>query len=119
MCVDVRVVDWLRREGHDATHLRELGLFGLPDPAIFAKAAEEGRTVLTFDLDFGEIAAASGGRTGVVVLRLRNTRLLHVVERLRATLPEASSALERGAVVTVEESRHRIRYFPGGGTGDP
>ncbi len=36
------------------------GLQTLPNGDIFAKAAREQRIVLTFDLDFGEILAASG-----------------------------------------------------------
>jgi predicted nuclease of predicted toxin-antitoxin system len=59
MGVATRVVEWLRGQGHDATHLRDEGLQTLPDDAIFAKADREHRTVLTFDLDFGEIVAPS------------------------------------------------------------
>jgi predicted nuclease of predicted toxin-antitoxin system len=31
MGVDVRVVEWLRRFGHEAVHLREQGLHRVPD----------------------------------------------------------------------------------------
>ena len=51
---------WLRAEGHDAVHVREIGLAGVPDHQVFARAAEDGRIVVTFDLDFGEIVAFSG-----------------------------------------------------------
>ncbi len=37
MGVDVRVVDWLRSQGHDATHLRDEGLQRLPNGEIFVK----------------------------------------------------------------------------------
>jgi predicted nuclease of predicted toxin-antitoxin system len=57
MGVDVRVVRWLREHGHDAVHLRDEGLQRLPNGEIFTKAIAEARVVLTFDLDFGEIAA--------------------------------------------------------------
>lgn len=53
MGVSVRVVRWLRDQGHDATHLRDEGLQRIPNGEIFAKAIAEGRIVLTFDLDFG------------------------------------------------------------------
>ena len=68
-------------------HLREQGLQPLPDGEIFLKARSEGRIVITFDLDFGEIAALSGERQpSVILFRLRNTRTSHVVERLSAVL---------------------------------
>ena len=52
MGVSITTVHALREAGHDAVHLREEGLIRLPDPDIVAKAAQEHRVVLTFDLDF-------------------------------------------------------------------
>lgn len=115
MCMDVRVVKWLQDQGHDATHLREEGLQRLPNGEIFVKAISENRIVLTFDLDFGEIAALSEGKkTSVIVFRLRNTRISHVIDRLSEVLSDSNSrgALAKGALVIVEESRHRVRYLP-------
>ncbi|MHB8765173.1 MAG: DUF5615 family PIN-like protein [Deferrisomatales bacterium] len=113
MGVSMRIVDWLRAEGHDVTHLRDEGLQRLPNGEIFAKAAQERRVVLTFDLDFGDILSASAGpRVGVVLFRLHNTRSPHVMDRLRATLSTSAAALEEGALAVVEETRHRIRRFP-------
>ena len=118
MGVDLRVAEWLRRNGHHVVHLRDEGLPRMPNGEIFAKAVKEGRVILTFDLDFGEIAALSGGRkASVVVFRLHNTRTPHVIERLAAVLADCMVALEKGVVLVVEESRRRIRYLPVGETG--
>jgi predicted nuclease of predicted toxin-antitoxin system len=117
MGVSMAVVDWLRSQGHDAVHLREQGLQRAADVDIFAKAVAEQRVVLTFDLDFGEIAALSQGqRASVLLFRLQNTRTTHVIERLTAILADCVPVLERGAVVIVEESRHRVRALPIGST---
>ena len=119
MGVAATVAEWLRTEGHDAVHLREEGLQTLPNGEIFAMAREQERVVITFDLDFGEIAAASAGNLpSVIVFRLRNARALHVIERLRKVLADSSAALESGAVITVEESRHRVRHLPIAGDAD-
>lgn len=113
MGLDVRVGSWLREQGHDAVHLRDEGLQRLPNGDIFNKAIAERRVVLTVDLDFGEIAALTrGDRARVVLFRLYNMRTSHVIQRLSAVLPDCSEALERGAVVVVEEGRHRIRSLP-------
>ncbi len=115
MGVDVRVAARLREQGHEALHLRDQGLQRLPNGEIFTKAISEHRIVLTFDLDFGEIAALARGRKpSIVVFRLHNTRTPHVLERLASVLADCSSALETGAVVVVEESRHRVRPLPVG-----
>lgn len=119
MGVDWRVVEWLRQQGHDAKHLRDEGLQRMPDAEIFEKAIAENGVILTFDLDFGEIASLSaGGKASVILFRLHNTRTPHVIERLGAVLMDSMNALTKGAVVIVEESRHRIRRLPIGKTED-
>ena len=109
-----RIVEWLRTQAHDATHLQEQGLQRLPDREVFAKASAERRVVLTFDLDFGEIVALSAPPSASVILfRLHDTSTTHVIERLEAVLEVSASQLEQGAVVVVvEETRHRVRAFP-------
>ena len=67
---------------------------------------------MTFDLDFGERAARHQNLSpGVVVFSMCNTRITHVIERFEHVLAESSTALAEGAVIVVEESRHRIRFF--------
>jgi predicted nuclease of predicted toxin-antitoxin system len=114
MGVAQRIVVWLRAEGHDAAHLREERLQRMPNGEIFEKAATENRIILTFDLDFGEIVALSGGRqVSVILFRLHNTRTPHVIDRLETVLRESGRALEEGAIVVVQESRHRTRRLIG------
>ena len=73
MGVSQTTVRALRDLGHDVVHLVELGLERLEDYSILGKARDEGRTVLTFDLDFGDLLAASGSALpSVVLFRLRN-----------------------------------------------
>ena len=116
MGVSWRVVDWLRQRGDDVVHLRDQALQRLPDSDVFAKATAEGRVVLTFDLDFGEIVAhLRSTRTSVVLFRLRDARPERVIARLEPVLRESAHALDRGAVVSVEDGRHRVRLLPIGG----
>ena len=94
-------------------HLRELGLQELDDEAVLAKAVAENRVVLSFDLDFADIVAAAGEvRVGVILLRLRSAQTARVVDRLQVVLTSAAQALEKGAVVIVEDARLRIRRLP-------
>jgi predicted nuclease of predicted toxin-antitoxin system len=101
---------WLRDEGHDAVHLRELGSSSLSDRDVFARAAVEDRVVITFDLEFGDIiGSASGTGPGVVLLRLRSPRQSHLRNRVRIALSLTEKTLETGAIVLVEDSRIRVR----------
>lgn len=115
MGVSAGVVTWLRNHGHDVACLPEQGLQKLADTSIFLKAGDEARVVLTFDLDFGEILALSGGRTvSVILFRLNNTITPFVIQRLQSLLSEedAIDLLESGAIIVVEDGRHRIRRLP-------
>jgi predicted nuclease of predicted toxin-antitoxin system len=68
--------------------------------------------VVTFDLDFGEIAAfARGRRASVILFRLRDTRAAHVIGRLSRVIDESAAALGDGCIAIVEDERHRIRYY--------
>jgi len=45
MGVCLKVVQWLRKQGHEVTHLRDEGLLTLPDGEIFSKALSENRVI--------------------------------------------------------------------------
>ncbi|HET6878841.1 MAG TPA: DUF5615 family PIN-like protein [Pirellulales bacterium] len=113
MGVSIRVVEWLRCGGHEVVHLREEGLQKLPNGDIFQKAVREQRIVLTFDLDFGEILAGCAGQlVSVILFRLHNTRTEFVIRRLGDVLMQSSNDLSNGAIVVVEDARHRVRKLP-------
>ncbi len=113
MGVSKRIVEDLRSRGHDAVHLREEGLQKLPDKDIFKKAIHENRIILTFDLDFGEIIAFSERViVSAIIFRLHNTRTPFVIQRLNQVLAGVSDIIEKGCVVTVEDSRYRVRKLP-------
>ena len=99
--------------GHDATHLHDEGLDELEDPDIFAKARDENRVLLTHDLGFGELVAATGSRLpSVIVFRLRNMRPDRVNHFLHRIIADHQEALERGAIVSVTEGQIRVRLLP-------
>jgi len=64
-------VEALRRDGHDVLWART-DMPGVPDPQIMARARAEGRVLLTFDKDFGELAFRSGlvAPCGIILFRL-------------------------------------------------
>ena len=51
---------WLGIRGHDAVHAAELGLGRAADTRILAQALQDGRTVVTADLDYPRLLALAG-----------------------------------------------------------
>jgi len=80
---------------------------------ILEKARKEQCILLTHDLDFGDLLAASGANLpSVVIFHLRNMRPEHVNGHLLNVVSQYSTALENGAIVTVTEGQVRIRNLP-------
>ena len=103
MGVSITTVQALRAAAHDAMHLREEDLIRLPD--IVAKAAQEQRGVLTFDLDFGDILAVARTETpSVIIFRLRNQTPAAVNPRLFRVIGDCESELASGAIIVVEDA---------------
>ena len=113
MGISPRVISALRERGHDALHLQEEGLGRLPDGEILAKALVEGRVLLTHDLDFGDLLAASRGKLpSVIIFRLKDMRAENVQVHLFSILDKQSTALENGVICSVTERKVRIRTLP-------
>ena len=113
MGVSMTVIRTLRQNGYDAVHLREEGLQRLADAEIVLKARLEERIVLTFDLDFGDILAASADvLPSVIIFRLQNTMPSFVASRLLEVLSECGQDLTTGAILTVQDNRYRLRRLP-------
>jgi predicted nuclease of predicted toxin-antitoxin system len=113
MGVSVRVVEARRAEGHDAVHLDEPGLNELRDVSIFERATAERRVIVTFDMDFGEIATFTAEpKASVISLRLEDQTAPNALRRIRAAIASCGEALDAGAIVSVEQMRCRIRRYP-------
>jgi predicted nuclease of predicted toxin-antitoxin system len=108
-----RTVDFLRTLGHDVVRIPEVLPPGAPDEEIVRHAFNQGRVIVTQDLDFSALVALSGAdRPSVLSLRLSSSRVEHVNEVLQRVLPDVEAALRAGAIVSVEDERMRIRDLP-------
>jgi predicted nuclease of predicted toxin-antitoxin system len=113
MGISPQVVEELRKTGHDALHLQDEGLHRLADGEILAHARNQGRVLLTHDLGFGELLAASGDQLpSVIIFRLSDMRPANVSRHLFTILKQQSEALTNGAVCSVTERKSRTRLLP-------
>lgn len=78
-----------------------------------ASAATRDYVVLTHDLDFGAILAAThGGKPSVVQIRAEDVSPDVIGKQVVAALRQMTSELDQGALLTVEPNRTRVRVLP-------
>jgi predicted nuclease of predicted toxin-antitoxin system len=84
------------------------------DEEIIALARREGRVVITFDTDFGEIYHQSEReRMGIIVLRLRNQTVESVNQKLSRFFSESAGNLDLDSLLVVIEE-HQVRIISSG-----
>jgi predicted nuclease of predicted toxin-antitoxin system len=106
-------VDRLNTAGFPAVHWSGVGRMDAADIEIMAYAAKHDYVVLTHDLDFSAILAATQGtKPSVVQIRSGNLSPAAIAEALIAALQQLTTDLEAGALLTVDPSRTRLHLLP-------
>jgi predicted nuclease of predicted toxin-antitoxin system len=106
-------VTHFRLEGVTAVHWSVVGRVDAPDAVIMAYAADHDYVVLTQDLDFGAILAATNGtKPSVVQIRSDNLSPAAIGRQLVAAIRQMTAELEAGALVTVDPARTRLSLLP-------
>ena len=78
-----------------------------------AYAAHHGYVVVTHDLDFGAILAASGTKApSVVQIRADNLSAGAIARLLVSAIKQSEQTLEQGALLIVDTQRSRVRVLP-------
>jgi predicted nuclease of predicted toxin-antitoxin system len=108
-----RVAGRLAAAGHDAVHVRDVGMQAASDEEIFERAHQDARVVVSADTDFGTLLATREARyPSVVLFRGRLRRPEQQAATLLGNLAAIEGDLDSGAVVVFESARIRIRALP-------
>ena len=113
MNLSPRWVIELRSRNIESVHWSEVGAATAADVQVLAWCAQHDYLLLTHDLDFGAILAASKGhKPSVVQLRTLDILPETVLGRVGAALRLLEPDLATGALVTIEPGRNRVRLLP-------
>ena len=103
----------LTAAGHDAQHVRTLGLQTAEDTVILHTAIDQDRVLISADTDFGTLVTLSSGPLPSVILFRHGVprRPSDLAALLLTNLPSITDALESGALVVFRSDRIRVRRF--------
>ena len=106
-------VDFLAQAGMDAEHWSLVGRANASDAEIMEYARRHDLVVLTHDLDFSAILAATrGDKPSVVQIRAEDVSTNAIGGRVIEALLQMATYLEQGALLSVDPKRARLRLLP-------
>jgi predicted nuclease of predicted toxin-antitoxin system len=99
--------------GHEVVHWSSVGELRASDATILNYASQHDMIVVTHDLDFGALLAATHSE-GPSVVQFRTQDVLNpkFVETILSTLVRFKDELLTGALVVIDERRSRVRLLP-------
>ena len=113
MNLSPRWIPLLRDAGWDATHWSAVGKATAADSEIMAYATAGNFVILTHDLDFGAILAATRQPIpSVVQIRAEDVSPEAIGKQTVDALRHLAAQLEAGAILTIETDRTRLRLLP-------
>jgi len=106
----------LQRAGWDAIHWSTVGNPRAQDAEIMAWARARKHVILTHDLDFGTLLALTrSGSPSVIQVRTQDVTPGAIAALVVGALRQFEDALEKGALIVLDEARARARVLPLGG----
>lgn len=113
MNLSPRWVSMLVDAGFEAVHWSTVGRNNAPDTEIMAFAKTNGHVVLTHDLGFGAILAAThGDKPSVVQIRSEDVSPDVIGKVVIVALKQMTAELEEGALLSLDPNRLRLRVLP-------
>ena len=108
-----RWVHFLAEAGFEAIHWSDVGPGTASDEELLRWADEHDYVVLTADLDFGAILAVTG-RQKPSVVQIRSDRISPsaIGGVILASIRRAQEDLAKGALVSLDATRSRLRILP-------
>ena len=113
MNLSPRWAEFLKAEGWDSVHWSDVGRPDATDHELMEWARDAGRIVLTHDLDFGAMLAATQATSpSVAQIRAQDVRPESLAPLLITVLRKYENELAEGALLVADHARSRVRILP-------
>lgn len=103
----------LQADGYEIRRVSDLISARASDTEIIELALQENAAIITQDLDFSALVAKIGlNKPSIVSLRVGNANPQRISKILKTVLPQIEPDLQKGAIISVEETEYRVRELP-------
>ena len=101
----------LQLAGHDAIHLRDLGMQAATDSEVFRTAEDQNRTIVSADTDFGALLAVRRKSHPSFILFRKATGMKpnEIASNLLRILQNHEEEIIAGCIVSIRDESIRIR----------
>jgi len=108
-----RIAKGLNEAGHDAIHVRDIGLASATDDEIISHAKMDKRVIVSADTDFGTLLTLKNAAVpSFILFRRSDKRPLALINLLVDVIDSIQEDLSKGAIVVIEDQKLRIRKLP-------
>lgn len=113
MNISPKTVEFLAQKGWDIFRVSKKLPATAPDELVLKLAGDEGRVIVTQDLDFSNLIATSGKSSpSLITLRLSVSDPDTVSRKLLTAVPQYHAMLEKGCILIIEDHTSRSRLLP-------
>lgn len=99
--------------GHEAIHWSSVGSLTAADEVLLEYARQQDLVIVTHDLDFGALLAATHGKgPSVIIIRSPDITSAEVATIVSNAIKQFETEIADGALVTIDAGRSRARVLP-------
>ena len=112
MNLSPKIAEMFAEKGIASEHRYRLGAHDAKDIEIVGYARQNGYIILTCDLDFTTLIAASKGqKPSIIQVRNQGTSLEELTERVASSVLQNAEELERGSILSIDVKKARVRLL--------
>ena len=113
MNLSPKLEEILIENGFDAIHWSKIGAPNVKDIEIMEYADNNNCIIITCDLDFNVLLSTTNKiKPSIIQLRVQRINISQDGEWITSIISKNEDALKKGAIISVDIKKHRVRLLP-------